>query len=92
MFVSFCFVSVNVVILVLLSIAFLIIIHRNLLNLSDFLKQDGSGTKPLTLVSLSLNALLFLTVQFCAVLTCFSSVRCSSGRDPAVRKRIFRGA
>lgn len=33
---------VNVVILVLLSIAFLIILQRNLLNLSDFLKQDGS--------------------------------------------------
>lgn len=40
-----CLISVNVVILVLLSIAFLIIVHRNLLNLSDFLKQDGSGTK-----------------------------------------------
>ncbi|KAK3512982.1 hypothetical protein QTP70_034005 [Hemibagrus guttatus] len=37
---------VNVVILVLLSIAFLIIVHRNLLNLSDFLKQDGSDTAP----------------------------------------------
>ncbi|XP_062842567.1 glycosyltransferase 8 domain-containing protein 1 [Trichomycterus rosablanca] len=34
--------KVNVVILVLLSIAFLIIVHRNLLNLSDFLKQDSS--------------------------------------------------
>lgn len=40
-----CFISVNVVILVLLSIAFLIIVHRNLLNLSDFLKQDSSGSK-----------------------------------------------
>ncbi|MCJ8744270.1 hypothetical protein PDJAM_G00116570 [Pangasius djambal] len=37
---------VNVVILVLLSIAFLIIVHRNLLNLSDFLKQDGSDAAP----------------------------------------------
>ncbi|XP_026876305.1 glycosyltransferase 8 domain-containing protein 1 [Electrophorus electricus] len=33
---------VNVLILVLLSIAFLIILHRNLLNLSDFLKQEDS--------------------------------------------------
>ncbi|KAL6464416.1 hypothetical protein MHYP_G00267330 [Metynnis hypsauchen] len=37
---------VNVVILVLLSIAFLIIVHRNLLNLSDFLRQDNSDVAP----------------------------------------------
>ncbi|KTG45566.1 hypothetical protein cypCar_00026012 [Cyprinus carpio] len=34
---------VNVVILVLLVIAFLIILHRNLLNLNDFLKQENSA-------------------------------------------------
>ncbi|KAG9260593.1 glycosyltransferase 8 domain-containing protein 1 [Astyanax mexicanus] len=41
-----CCLSVNVVILVLLSIAFLIIVHRNLLNLSDFLKQDNADVAP----------------------------------------------
>uniref|UniRef100_A0A671N5L7 Glycosyltransferase 8 domain-containing protein 1 n=1 Tax=Sinocyclocheilus anshuiensis TaxID=1608454 RepID=A0A671N5L7_9TELE len=35
---------VNVVILVLLVIAFLIILHRNLLNLNDFLKQENPDT------------------------------------------------
>lgn len=43
---------VNVVILVLLAIAFLIILHRNLLNLNDFLKQENSGMKMLMLVKL----------------------------------------
>ncbi|XP_065097833.1 glycosyltransferase 8 domain-containing protein 1 [Paramisgurnus dabryanus] len=37
---------VNVVILVLLAIAFLIIVHRNLLNLNDFLKQENPDTVP----------------------------------------------
>lgn len=35
--------SVNVVILVLLAVAFLIIVERNLLNLSDFLYKEGRG-------------------------------------------------
>lgn len=37
---------VNVVILVLLVVAFLIVLHRNLLNLNDFLKQENSDTVP----------------------------------------------
>ncbi|XP_076845400.1 glycosyltransferase 8 domain-containing protein 1 isoform X2 [Brachyhypopomus gauderio] len=37
---------VNVLILVLLSIAFLIILHRNLLNLSDFLRHEDSDAAP----------------------------------------------
>uniref|UniRef100_A0A672LPT8 Glycosyltransferase 8 domain containing 1 n=1 Tax=Sinocyclocheilus grahami TaxID=75366 RepID=A0A672LPT8_SINGR len=37
---------VNVVILVLLVIAFLIVLHRNLLNLNDFLKQENPDTAP----------------------------------------------
>lgn len=39
---SLCF-SVNVVILVLLAVAFLIIVQRNLLNLSDFLHKESPG-------------------------------------------------
>lgn len=35
--------SVNVVILVLLAVAFLIIVERNLLNLSDFLYKESPG-------------------------------------------------
>lgn len=35
--------SVNVVILVLLAVAFLIIVERNLLNLSDFLYKENPG-------------------------------------------------
>lgn len=35
---------VNVVILVLLAIAFIIVVYRNLLNLNDFLKQENSDT------------------------------------------------
>lgn len=34
---------VNVVILVLLAVAFLIIVQRNLLNLSDFLHKENPG-------------------------------------------------
>lgn len=37
-----CF-SVNVIILVLLAVAFLIIVQRNLLNLSDFLHKENPG-------------------------------------------------
>ncbi|NP_001007339.1 glycosyltransferase 8 domain-containing protein 1 [Danio rerio] len=37
---------VNVVILVLLVVAFLIVLHRNLLNLNDFLNQETSDTVP----------------------------------------------
>lgn len=36
-------VSVNVVILVLLAVAFLIIVQRNLLNFSDFLHSEHPG-------------------------------------------------
>lgn len=35
--------SVNVIILVLLAVAFLIIVQRNLLNLSDFLHRENPG-------------------------------------------------
>ncbi|XP_057217352.1 glycosyltransferase 8 domain-containing protein 1 [Triplophysa rosa] len=35
---------VNVVILVLLAIAFIIVVHRNLLNLNDFLKRENPDT------------------------------------------------
>lgn len=35
--------SVNVIILVLLAVAFLIIVQRNLLNLSDFLHTEKPG-------------------------------------------------
>lgn len=39
---SLCF-PVNVVVLVLLAVAFLIIVQRNLLNLSDFLHKEHPG-------------------------------------------------
>ncbi|XP_006630699.2 glycosyltransferase 8 domain-containing protein 1 isoform X1 [Lepisosteus oculatus] len=35
---------VNVVILVLIAVAFLIIVHRNLINLNDFLRREGSDS------------------------------------------------
>lgn len=35
--------TVNVLILVLLAVAFLIIVQRNLLNLSDFLHKENPG-------------------------------------------------
>lgn len=35
--------SVNLIILVLLAVAFLIIVERNLLNLSDFLYKESPG-------------------------------------------------
>lgn len=41
--ISSLFLTVNVVILVLLAVAFLIIVQRNLLNLSDFLHKENPG-------------------------------------------------
>lgn len=38
--------TVNVLILVLLAVAFLIVVQRNLLNLSDFLHKEKPGMFP----------------------------------------------
>ena len=35
--------AVNLVVLVLLAVAFLIVIQRNLLNLNDFLRKETPG-------------------------------------------------
>lgn len=43
MYIYFPQFTVNVLILVLLAVAFLIIVQRNLLNLSDFLHKENPG-------------------------------------------------
>uniref|UniRef100_A0A4W4EDX1 Glycosyltransferase 8 domain-containing protein 1 n=1 Tax=Electrophorus electricus TaxID=8005 RepID=A0A4W4EDX1_ELEEL len=60
---------VNVLILVLLSIAFLIILHRNLLNLSDFLKQEDSGNDPSCLCCFCSSQMLIFFCEIPVVIT-----------------------
>lgn len=86
--------AVNVVILVLLVIAFLIVLQRNLLNLNDFLRHEGPGNTNINSTTLAVACLQCLLQcvldMWCEIYLnhCFWPFRDSTWCTPAFWARL----